>query len=307
MPVTPSPLRYPGGKTALAPFLKAVIKRNGLKNPYYAEPYCGGAGAAITLLQQEVASEILLNDIDPAIYSFWWAVLNRTDELCEAVEELPLNIEEWQRQREIYFAKRNRVSLNLAIATLFLNRANRSGIIEAGPIGGQSQSGKWRLDVRFNRPSLVSKIRSIAAYRDRIRLHKEDALEFLKKTVKPLKGDVLAYLDPPYFVKGQSLYRNYYEPTDHAAIAKYLRSSFPHPAVVSYDYCEEIKALYQGFKSVAYGINYTAQEKHFGREILVVSDDLHLPDEIDPLAVGRSRETRESRRQDEQRRASLVT
>jgi len=35
-----------------------------------------------------------------------------------------------------------------------------------------------------------------------------DAVDFMKEYVAQLEGNVLTYLDPPYFVKGQSLYSN---------------------------------------------------------------------------------------------------
>ena len=42
-----SPLRYPGGKTVLAPFLQELLLENNLQGGIYAEPYAGGAGAAL--------------------------------------------------------------------------------------------------------------------------------------------------------------------------------------------------------------------------------------------------------------------
>lgn len=306
MPVTPSPLRYPGGKTALAPFLRAVIKENGLKDPVYAEPYCGGAGAAITLLFQEVASELLLNDIDPAIYSFWWAVLKRPDDLIEELSNLPISIEEWHRQKKVYTTSRNRVSLKLAVATLFLNRANRSGIILAGPIGGHDQAGRWKVGARFNKEAIIAKIRRISEQADRITIFREDALDFLKLRVNPLKGHSLTYLDPPYYVKGQSLYRNFYVHDDHEQIAKYVTTKFKHHAIISYDDCPSIRSLYRGLDSVSYGINYTAQDQYFGREILIATNGTKLPSEIDPLAVGRTNKTRQARGADELKRARRI-
>ncbi|WP_255478215.1 hypothetical protein [Rhizosphaericola mali] len=36
-----SPLRYPGGKEFLAPFIEEVLSINGMENYAYAEPYSG--------------------------------------------------------------------------------------------------------------------------------------------------------------------------------------------------------------------------------------------------------------------------
>ena len=45
---------------------------------------------------------------------------------------------------------------------------NRSGILNAGPIGGYSQSGEWKLDVRFDKETLIAKIAVIAEHKQRI-------------------------------------------------------------------------------------------------------------------------------------------
>ena len=41
-----TPLRYPGGKQKLTPFIIEVLKANDLIGGHYMEPYAGGAGVA---------------------------------------------------------------------------------------------------------------------------------------------------------------------------------------------------------------------------------------------------------------------
>ena len=94
----------------------------------------------------------------------------------------------------------------------------------------------------------------------------------------------LIYLDPPYYVKGKGLYRNYYEHDDHVAIAKLLQeSSFKWPWVVSYDNAEEICAMYKLSQSLSYGLNYTAQRRYIGSEVMFFSQTLSVPDKAIPL------------------------
>ena len=69
-----SPLRYPGGKTKLAPFLSHTILINQIKNPIFCEPFAGGAGLSLKLLLEGKIERIILNDVDQGIYSFWYAV-----------------------------------------------------------------------------------------------------------------------------------------------------------------------------------------------------------------------------------------
>ena len=97
-----SPLRYPGGKAKLAPFVASVMRRNGHLHPEYVEPYAGGAGSALKLLFEEYADRVIINDADPRLHSFWWAVTKRTSEFIDAVRATSVTVDEWYRQREIY-------------------------------------------------------------------------------------------------------------------------------------------------------------------------------------------------------------
>ena len=78
MPTTPSPLRYPGGKTKLYDIVRDIINKNNLHNTYI-EPFAGGAGLALKLLFKNDVKKIIINDSDLAIYALWYSVLNHTD------------------------------------------------------------------------------------------------------------------------------------------------------------------------------------------------------------------------------------
>lgn len=117
----------------------------------------------------------------------------------------------------------------------------------------------------------------------------EDSLQLLNRCSEFLPKESLIYLDPPYYVKGKGLYRNYYEHDDHVAIAKKLqKKSFKWPWVVSYDNAEEICAMYQMSQSLSYGLNYTAQRRYVGNEVMFFSQNIVVPDEAIPQtkAVG---------------------
>jgi len=59
-----SPLRYPGGKGKLTPFIEMLIEAYGHKGGTYIEPFAGGAGVAIELLERDIVSRIVINDLD---------------------------------------------------------------------------------------------------------------------------------------------------------------------------------------------------------------------------------------------------
>ena len=98
---TYTPLRYPGGKTVYAGLLADVISLNDLKDVTLVEPYAGGAGASVKLLLECKVSRLILNDLDPAIYAFWWSLTHMTDALSNMIYETPITLEEWKKQRDI--------------------------------------------------------------------------------------------------------------------------------------------------------------------------------------------------------------
>lgn len=155
-----TPLRYPGGKAKLAPFLKLLIQENCLVDGHYVEPFAGGAGVAIDLLLSGYAFEIHLNDIDPGVYAFWHSVKYHPEELCRRISSSRLSVPAWRRHRNNHRRISDPCSLDLGYSFLFLNRTNRSGIISGGVIGGLDQTGPYKIDARFNRKELVKRVAS---------------------------------------------------------------------------------------------------------------------------------------------------
>lgn len=282
-----SPLRYPGGKSSLAHFMKAIFVKNDLLDGVYVEPYAGGSAIALELLMLDYVSEIWLNDLDPFIYRFWLSVLSDTDNLINLVRTSSLTIEEWRRQKEILNCPERYNDLEIGFATLFLNRTNRSGIICGGSvIGGLNQTGKWGIDARFNRDGLADRLCRIGQYADRIRLFNQDAEIFLAENRRPHNS--LVYLDPPYFHKGQRLYRNSYLPEDHTRIADFVQQQLGGSWIVSYDDTPEIHRLYPKRRAIQYSLRYSAQTKRHGGEFIVFSDDLIVPDTPNPALFKRN-------------------
>ena len=276
-----SPLRYPGGKQILARVTASFIEANGLDGCVYAEPYAGGAGAALSLLYSEHVSKVLLNDADPCVYAFWRSVLTRTDDLLRLVRDTPLTITEWRRQREIYRSRSTESQLRLGFAAFYLNRTNRSGIIKnGGVIGGLTQRGEWKLDARFNRSDLVRRLARVALYKARISVTKMDALRFMRTRVEPIASadprGVLVYLDPPYYNKGSELYLNYYSPEDHRALASYLRGPRPFRWILTYDRSRPIISLYSWANQFCFKLPYSANRRRDGHEVLIAPKELRI-------------------------------
>ncbi len=273
-----TPLRYPGGKGKLASFVKRLIELNDLLDGEYVEPYAGGAAIGLELLLQEYVSRIHINDLSRPIFAFWSSLLNQTEELLRLVRNTPRTVRSWDRQKAILLRKEEHDDLALGFATFFLNRTNRSGILNGGIIGGRDQSGPWKIDARYNAAELSARIQAIARMRSRIEISREDAQQFLLKRVGSLPPRTLIYLDPPYYLQGKALYDDYYEREDHRAIAHLVKTGISKQKwIVSYDNVKAIRDLYSDLPGIAYGLGYSARETREGSEVMFFRPGLVVP------------------------------
>jgi len=273
-----TPLRYPGGKAKLAGFAKRIIEVNGLNDGTYVEPYAGGAAIALELLFHEYVSEVYINDISRPIYAFWKSTLDHTEELLRLIQDTPLTVRAWDKQKQVLTHPAEHDDLSLGFAMFFLNRTNRSGILNGGIIGGRDQTGPWKIDARYNKSELSFRIESIAKLRRRINISQLDALIFLSSNKSKWPDSTLIYLDPPYYRKGKDLYLDYYSHGDHEEVAstitkKILRQKW----MVSYDDATPIRRMYSSYRHLAYSVGYSAREARAGREVMFFCDHLHIP------------------------------
>lgn len=272
-----SPLRYPGGKLKVVDYIKRLMEENNLCGGTYIEPYAGGANVAFSLLLNKYVKRIKINDIDRSIYAFWHSVLMETEALCRMIQDTKVSMETWEQQHEVQKDKKEAELLELGFSTFFLNRTNRSGILKGGVIGGKSQTGKYKIDARYNKKDLIERIEAIAAQKNKIELTCMDAVALIKRYKRTPAAKTLCYLDPPYYVKGKDLYLNYYNDNDHKMIAEAIMK-YKGQWIISYDAVEFIKKLYGDFRQTEYYLSYSAGSPSKGRELMVFSDGLILPE-----------------------------
>ncbi|WP_375683299.1 MULTISPECIES: DNA adenine methylase [unclassified Bartonella] len=273
-----SPLRYPGGKAVLYGRIKEIFEKNGLNGCSYREPFAGGGGLALNFLLNNDVKDIYINDIDPFIWSFWYCVLHKTEELIEKINTTTINLEEWYKQKEI--SPENADVLSVGFAAFFLNRTNRSGIIKnAGPIGGKQQVGSYKINCRFNKRDLISRIRNISVQKDRIYLTRLNAQEFLLRY--GTDENTFFYMDPPYFKKGKELYTSFYKAKDHCDLESIISKHVNALWLITYDNVEEIKFLYNQYPKIEFNIRYSLQNKRQAQELMIFSPKIKIPQSLE--------------------------
>lgn len=274
-----SPLRYPGGKGKLEPFMELLIKQTGHFGGTYVEPFAGGAGIALELLGNEIVNEIVINDLDKGIYSFWRAILTETNRFIDDIRNVELTVNEWNRQRQVIDDCR-RYSYELGFATFYMNRTNRSGIIKGGVIGGVEQAGTWKMNARFNREGLIERITKIAEKKRRIHLYNKDVSSFVLNYLPRYQQNAFVYFDPPYFEKGKQLYLNFFSYNDHVRIERMINNHVNCDWVITYDDVQEIADIYQNHILRRIDLNYSAAVKRKASEIIVFRHPDMIPTDI---------------------------
>lgn len=267
-----SPLRYPGGKAALYSRLRGIIRDMGMAGCTYVEPYAGGVGAGLSLLVTGQVERVVINDLDPAIHAFWATVQAEPRYLIDRIRQVHLDVDEWRRQREIYLSADTSNLASLGFATFYLNRTNRSGVLNGGPIGGHDQTGNYKIDARFNREGLAERIRILALYSDSIVATSRDGVDVIAEYA--VKDDAFIYADPPYFEKAGSLYLNAFTPENHESLARVLNSVASSPWILTYDNAPQLATLYPERRRREFELNYSAHRVVKATEVAILSDVL---------------------------------
>jgi len=267
-----SPFRYPGGKAYLLPEIADAIRSSGAQISYYAEPFAGGAGAAIELLSLGAVNKVFLNDADPRIAAAWQAMLYESAAFIDLLQGASLSLETWHHYNDLVKNPSLANSkLELGFATFFMNRTNRSGIVlGAGPIGGYEQKGKWKLGVRFYRETMEKRVRWLAERRELIKVTNFDGVEFIRSFQARKARQTFFFIDPPYVGAGSRLYLNQMNIAKHEDLANTLRRKKSiENWLITYDDCLLIRDLYSGFSIQSSPIRYSLQNKRTENEVKI--------------------------------------
>lgn len=278
-----SPLRYPGGKRRLVPYVAAALVANDQRPGLFVEPFAGGASVSLELLHANLVERIGLADTDPMVAAFWQTVFHDADWLCRQVESIDVDLGTWVRFKRGRFRARR----SLALACLFLNRTSFNGALHrrAGPIGGHAQASDYALDCRFPRATIVRRIRACEALAERVAFVQNDdagrVIAHARSMARTEDWTTFFYLDPPFWAKSELLYRHSFQRWQHEELAESLLWLKDDPWLLSYDPAPEIEKLYAGHREVqltTVELLYTAARRSAGSELVVTNLD-RLPAE----------------------------
>lgn len=289
-----SPLRYPGGKGRMAGYLGDIFVQQAgqMDIEIWVEPFAGGAGAGLTLLDSGIVSELWLTELHPPLAAFWRAVCHQGDELAARIAVSAATLRTWEESQAVLAAHQRGqqfADLDLGFAAFFVNRCARSGIMapNVGPIGGKHQSGRWTIGSRYNAPALAQRILHVHSLASRIRITEGDALRAIADLASSgIEDEIVLLVDPPYLVEGNRLYTNGLGEEEHQELARIL-ASCPSRWMLTYDDQSVVaQDLYPNHRILSYSIPHTANRQRTAREYAVFSDDLWIDPDAVPLNRG---------------------
>ena len=268
---TLSPLRYPGGKSQLSKRVQRLVEKNNWRNRIYVEPFAGGFGVGLYLLTNNIVDNAIMNDSDQHVFHFWMAALFQTDELITLVRNTPISLAERAVQKTRYSDPESTV-LQDGFATLYLNRVNYSGVLFAGPIGGREQQSEFSIGCRFNKENIIARIREVGNHRNRIRLFNLDANDLITRELADENAHCFYNIDPPYVIKGKSLYSEYFSEQDHRAFRNTVGQQLETiPWIITYDDCDLIREIYADYHIHEYDLFHSAHDRARGPELVITN------------------------------------
>jgi DNA adenine methylase len=252
---TITPFRYPGSKNKLLPVLMEHLDQILMDQNTFMDVFVGGGSVLLEVARKYPKVQLYANDKDHWMYCFWKVVAsddsNKLNELFKLMAQEPT--------LELFYKLRNEPTndeIECAYRAIFFNRTTFSGIFYSGPIGGKEQKSKYPIGCRYN----VEKLRQKILYCHHLLVGRTQVsgLDF-EEYPDFINTEYPAYLDPPYYIKGNILYLEQMTPTKHERLASILQTR--KKWVLSYDDCLEIRRLYSQNKIIDLSARYCINGK----------------------------------------------
>ena len=276
-----NPLRYPGSKSKATVYIDKFIEFNKINNDsVLIEPYAGSCSASFSAITKKLVRSAVLIEQDPLIFAFWHCVFNDTSNLVQKINELDVSLDTWYEFQKYRNARCMEYSvLKMAVAGLFYNRTNFSGILNANPLGGLEQKSEYKINCRFNKEAVIKSIINLAKLRNSVTMIHDDAVSHLIQNENRYlckNSHHILYIDPPYYEKGKQLYRYWYEDEDHENLANFLfgLNNYHFSWLTSYDDCQFIRELYAGCQRQEVYFDYSVTSRKKVKELFISNKEL---------------------------------
>lgn len=246
-----SPLRYAGGKSLAVGYIVQLLPDNIKK---VVSPFLGGASVEIAMTK-ELRINVIGYDIFDILVNYWQVQLTKTDELYNELRKLEPTKEEYKKIKEILKKHwKNELKIDkIKLAAYYYFNHNLS--YGPGFLG-------WPSSVYLDKKRYETLLEKIKKFNtEKLKVFQGD----FKETVPKHKNDFM-YLDPPYFLEGDSkMFRGIYPQRnfpvhhngfDHKRLYELLKE---HKGgfILSYNDCKQIREWYKDYEIYKPSWQYT--------------------------------------------------
>lgn len=276
----------------MAAFLTVLFDEQAtlLEREIWLEPFAGGAGAGLALLDSQVICELWLIERNPALAALWRTIAGRGDALASRVEATRPTLSLWSESKAALSAAADGEAvddLELGFAAFVVNRCSRSGIVSptAGPLGGKNQS-THHIASRFPAVALADRIRRIGGLSGGLRVWEGDGIDRIAELDGSvgIEEEMMIFVDPPYFAAGNRLYAQGMGADDHRRLASALHRCGA-PWLLTYDAHPAVLDLYSSLRVLQYQIPYTANRHRVESEYAVFADRVDVDPDVAPQVL----------------------
>ena len=234
-----SPLRYPGGKTWLIPQVRRWLGAQPRRPEVLVEPFLGGGSVSLCAAAEDLATRVVMVELDPHVADVWDAIVNGGAEgLANRIRAFTCD----EASVRLELASTGQDRADRAFRTIVRNRVQRGGILAPG--AGLMRAGEAGKGIasRWYPQTLARRSMDITVYADKLTFIHGDAFTVFAEHLDD--PSAVFFVDPPYTAGGKNAGHRLYEQSslDHDR----LFAMCAHAAgdvLMTYDNTDEVKDL----------------------------------------------------------------
>ena len=260
-----TPLRYPGGKSRVAPMLIEKFP-SGIKE--FREPFLGGASVALLFSQKHPEIPVWVNDKYEYLYNFWVTLQEDGDNLSDVLVGIKEDHSTEEKAKELFISAKEEISkadpFRKAVLFWILNKCSYSGLTENSSFSASAS----RQNFTTRGAKHLKNISEIIQHWEITNLDYTEVLQ-------PDGDGVFCFLDPPYKI-GSYLYgtnAEMHKTFDHDDFIAQCKKC-PNKWMVTYNNDIDLKEGYKGYNQeefrITYGMKHRADNRHKS-ELLVTN------------------------------------
>ena len=260
-----TPLRYPGGKSRVAPMLIEKFP-SGIKE--FREPFLGGASVALLFSQKHPEIPVWVNDKYEYLYNFWVTLQEDGDALSDVLVGIKEDHSTEEKAKELFISAKEEISkadpFRKAVLFWILNKCSYSGLTENSSFSASAS----RQNFTTRGAKHLKNISEIIQHWEITNLDYTEVLQ-------PDGDGVFCFLDPPYKI-GSYLYgtnAEMHKTFDHDDFIAECKKC-PNKWMVTYNNDIDLKEGYKGYNQeefrITYGMKHRADNRHKS-ELLVTN------------------------------------